>query len=80
MTWALATYAGGRTNAFARDRDGRIVGARKSHPRVHRGQCSRMHAHTHLSHKYTLPYIYLKYTYTFIYIHTYPYIHVSRLC
>jgi hypothetical protein len=35
----------------ARDGDGRIVGARKSHARVHARRCSRMRAHTHLSLK-----------------------------
>jgi hypothetical protein len=45
--------------ACARDGYGRIVGARKSHARVHRRRCSRMHAHSNLSHKCTYAYTYM---------------------
>ena len=67
----------------ARDGDGRIVGARKSHARVLARRCSRMRAHTHLSHKYLYAYTYIHKTYTYIYIYIYIYhacIYIYILC
>ena len=66
----------------ARDGDGRIVGARKSHARVHARRCSRMRAHTHLLRKYSYASTYIHKTYAhiyiYIYIYNYTYIHIMR--
>ena len=58
----------------------------QSHARVHARRCSRMRAHTCLSHKYlytyTYMYVYLQCmpTYIYKYRHTYTHMRITRLC